>query len=286
MKCSGLALLLAFVTAFAACTGAGKRADAELQAAKAALDAGQLESARHHAEVAYEATPEDPSTRETLAQVHRTLAELHLSGGEFGGAADAMARAADLEPYRQKRAADWFRAWQLARDAGRERATIAPMLTASLEADPSDMQVRRAAATAFDELGDVDTAINHYLWVWEADRSLIPVGLRLGALYSKRGDLDDAAAIFRRVLDSQPDNVQARLRLAEVYESSGRSSRARTMYRELQKDHPDNAMILFRYADFLEQVGDREHAERLRARARGELPGVERREMRDLPRHR
>ncbi len=285
MKHFGLALLLAFAATLG-CTGAGKRADLELQQAKSALDAGELDQARHHAELAYDATPDDPSTREVLAEIHRTLAEQHVESGEFGRAADAIARAAELEPYREQRAADWFRAWELARDAGRDDAAIAPMLSSSIEANPADMEVRRAAATTFDELGDVDTAIVHYLWVWESDRTLVPVGLRLGALYAKRGDVDDATAVLRRILERNPDNVQAKLRLAEVYESNGRSDRAGRLYEQLKKAHPDNAMILFRYADFLERTGDIERAERVRARARGELPGVKRREMRELPHRR
>ena len=50
--------------------------------------------------------------------------------------------------------------------------------------------------------------------------------------------------------------------------------------------HPDNPMILFRYAAFLERTGALQKAEQLRAKARGELPGVERREMRELRRRR
>lgn len=278
-----LALLLVVVTA---CTGADRRADTHLKRARTALDAGKLDQARSYAEQAHETSPEDPSTREVLAGVHRAIAARAEERGDLARAADAYVRAAQHEPYRKVQASDWYRAWTNATDAGRDPLENAAYLNAALEANPNDLEVRRTAATTYDEIGETEVAILHYLWLWEADRSDLAIGLRLGTLYASAGRTRDAEAIFSRVVESDPDNVQAKIQLADLYEQMNRGSRARSIYRKLLEQHPANASLLFRWADFLERQGNLAEAGRVRARARGELPGVERREMRELPRRR
>lgn len=279
MKRLWVASLLVFCLA---CTGADRRDPMAIQKATVALQAGELEKARMHAENAYHAAPDDPEARKVLAAVHRALGERAEGEGAMGRASDAYVRAAEREPFRRQRAQDYYHAYENARDAGRDRATAAQLLLRSLEAEPNNLEVRLAAATAFDEIGQVSVAIEHYLYVWEADRTALPVGLRLGTLYASTGAVDDAEAVFRRVIEQDPENVQAQLQLADVYEKAGRGSRSRAIYQALTKKYPDNPMLLFRFADFLERSGDREAAEDLRDEARGELPGVKRRKMRDL----
>lgn len=277
----GLALLVATL-ALTSCVTPQEKAHQHLVAAKTALEAGKLEEARMHAETVREAMPDEPDAKKVLAGVYRALARQAEEEGALEKAHGNYLRAAELEPYREKKAQDWFDAWRNGRDAGLETAELSTHLVQSLDANPSNLEVRRAAATTFDELNQPNDAITHYLWLWEADRSDVPVGLRLGALYLVLKEFGDAEAIFRRILEADPTNVQAKLQLADVYEGMGRSSRARAIYRDLEEEFPENAMILFRYADFLDRTGDAEYAERVRARARGELPGVKRREMREL----
>jgi Tfp pilus assembly protein PilF len=281
MKALWVASLLVFCLA---CAGSDQRARESVQKAEQALSKGELEQARSHAESAYRVTPEDSEARRIVAAVHRALGERAEDDGQLERAADAFVRAAEKEPYRAQRASDYFRAFENARDAGRETADAAQLLMQSLDAVPNDLDVRRVAASVFDELDRTAEAIEHYLFVWEADRSAVPVGLRLGTLYARNGEDGDAEAVFRRVLEQDPENVQAHLNLADLYERVGNRRRAAEVYEDLLKNHTSNPSILFRYADFVENGGDSAGAEKLREEARGELPGVDRRKMRTLKR--
>lgn len=279
MKRLWVALLLVFCVA---CSGADRRDPQAVAKAKLALERGDLENARMHAEGAYHVTPDDPEARRVLAAVHRELGDRAENSGKFARASDAFVRAAEREPMRKQRASDYRRAYENGRNAGRDASVNAQLLLRSLDADPADLAARLEAATAFDELGQPRVAIEHYLYVWEADRTATAVGMRLGVLYALTGAHSDAEAIFRRVIEHEPDNVQAHLQLADVYERAGRGQRSRLIYEDLTRRYPDNPVLLFRYADFLEHAGDLRAAERLRAKAQDELPGVDRRKMRKL----
>lgn len=264
------------------CTGADRRDPDAIAKADRALVSGELEAARMHAEGAYRFTPDDPETRRVLAAVHRALGERAVAKGEYGRASDAYLRAAEREPLRRQRAADYLNAFETARDAGRELGPSAQLLARSVESEPNNMEVRLEAATAFDELGQPAVAVEHYLYLWEADRTKVPIGIRLGAMYLAIGAHDDAEAVFRRVMEQDPVNVQAQLQLADLHERAGNTVRARSLYQDLADQHPKNAAILFRFADFLERTNEDAEAERVRERAEAELPGVERRKMRTL----
>ncbi len=275
-------LLLASLLLLASC--AGSTPESTLADARVALDAGNLQVARAKAESVHREDPERKDARAILASVHRELATRNETAGELERAHNAYVRAGELEPRRAMRAQDWWKAYESGRNAGLESRRLGPYLESSLEADPSSAEIHAVAAEHFDLEGDLKAAARHYLWLWEADRTALNIGLRLGGIYSELEEWEDAEAVFRRVLEADPGNVQAKLRLADAYENQRRDKSAREIYLALVEEYPDNAMILFRYADFLEQQGDRERAAAVRAQARGELPGVERREMRELKR--
>lgn len=279
MKRLWVALLLVFCVA---CTGADRRDPDAVIKANRALERGDLDAARMHAENAYHHTPDDPETRKVMAAVHRALGVKAEESGEFDRAADAFVRAAEREPMRKQRADDYIRAFENGQDAGREPISNTQLLLRSLDANPNDLEVRLETAMAFDELGQAKVAIEHYLYVWEADRSQTPIGMRLGLLYGATGANRDAEAIFRRIIERDPENVQAQLQLAELYEKAGQGGRARSIFDGLAKKYPDNASILFRFADFLDRYGEPKEAKRVRGEAQQALPGVERREMREL----
>lgn len=264
------------------CSGAQRPDPEAVSKAVHALEAGELDIARNYAESAVRATPEDAEARKVLAAVHRAIGERAAVSGAFGRACDAYVRAAEREPFRRQRAQDYRQAYDNALLAGRERATAAEYLVASLDAEPNNLEVRRLAAHAYDELGQAQRAIEHYLYVWEADRSEIGIGLRLGLLYGATGASRDAEAVFRRVLEREPGNVPAHLHLADLYERAGQSGRARTLYETLIEAHPNNPSVLLRYADFLERTGDARAASRARSDAEALMPGVDRRKMRKL----
>lgn len=285
MNRPGLASLLVLAFLLASCAGAPTNHE-RLAAARAALQAGRIEEARATADAVHRASPDDPEAMRVLAAVHRQMATQSASGGEFEEARDHFVRAAQLEPGREARARDWLGAWEHGRDAGADAAQLVEYLLASLEANPADIEVRRTTAATLDELGRQADAVVHYLWVWEADRADIPVGLRLGSLYLALGQPDDARAVFERIVERDPKNLPAQLQLADIHEQQGRNDGAHDVYRALAAAHPDNPMVLFRYAAFLERTGALEKAEELRVKARDQMPGVERREMRKLRRRR
>lgn len=278
-KCIWVALLLLVLSA---CSGAEKRDPYAVAKAQQALEQGNVEVARVHAENAVKFTPDDADSRRVMAQVHRALAERASDRGDFGRASDAFTRAAQYEPRRADRAADFLAAFSHGRDAGRPAAQLSELMVGAVEAQPADLEVRMEAATAFDELGDAVRAVESYLFVYEADRTNVALGMRLGLLYLALDRTSDAEAIFRRVLEQDEGNVQANLQLAEIYESGSYVSRARSIYAMLAKLYPTNGALLLRYAEFLERTGDTREAARVRDKAYDNLPGVERRRMRTL----
>ena len=277
-----VSLFTVCVFAFAGCSGVGKPDPLAPQKAMSALERGDLQKARMHAENAVHHMPDDPGAKGAMAAVHRALAAKAQTEGQLARASDAYLRAAEREPYRKQRAEDYEHAYECAKDAGRDHATSAQMLLQAVEATPDDVELRATVATIFDELGQANVAIEHYLWVWEADRTRIPIGMRLALLYRATGSESDAEAVFRRVIEADPDNAQAKLLLAEVYEESRRISLARSIYTDLVERYPDNPMVKLRYAAFLQRVGDDRAARKIADDAKDELPGVDKREMRKL----
>lgn len=268
-------LLLAF------CAGCPGSSEDYLVKSKTALAEKRSEKATELAEKAYEAEPENRDVRLTYARALREMADATESRGELEASLDYRLRAAAIEPRRKERAADLNQAALLARDISKTGAAL-EAYEASIEADPTQIETRRAAAHLHDETGNTQPAIRHYLWLWEADRSDQAMGIRLGFLYLAEERLSDAEAVFKRILNASPTNVQAALGRIEALEKMGKPRAVDHAWHDLVDSHEDNPGILFRYADYLDRAGKKSAAERWRKRAEDILPGVKRRKMRRL----
>jgi len=248
--------------------------------AQIAYEREEFDVTVEQAQLALEVTEGHREARVLLAQAHRKLAE--ESVGDLERTLHHLVEAAIAEPSRRKRGQDALVASREAKDVGRADLSL-EMAALAVEADPASMEIRRHVAVLLDEASEPSRAVTHYLWIWEADRSLVPIGLRLGLLYAQLEQFANAEAVYARVLEREPENVQASLGRAEALEKSGYPNRSEEIYHELARKFPDNASLIFRYADFVARQGDEARAERLRRQARGELPTTEKRRLRKLP---
>lgn len=219
--------------------------------------------------------------RVLLAAAHRELATSALQAGDLNQALSHLVSAAYAEPSRVTRGTDALRASREAKDLGNAEIAL-QMASLAVEANPASMDGRRHLAMLLDENDMPEQALTHYLWLWEADRSIIPIGLRLAGIYLQLDQFRDANAVYARVLEKDPANVQAFLGRADALEQLGQKKDAEKTYRDVIAKFPENASLTFRYADFVERLGDVRRAEELRSQARGELPKTKKRKLRTL----
>lgn len=276
-----IASLSLFVLCLLLLTSCGATVKEPLRESQQAMQEERFDDATSFAEIAFERNPQQREVRVAFARALRTHSEAQLENGSLEEAYELRLRAAEVEPKRTKRAGDWERAAELARDLGNLEDALAA-LQKSLEADSTNIEIRRKAAQTADEMGKIEPAVHHYLWLWETDRSAHRIGLRLANLYLELEQPADAEAVYARVLDTAPDNVQAALGRIDALERLGKNDALDKLWNRLVQEHSNNPGILIRYADYLDKKGRTEAAQRWRARARDALPGVERRDMRRL----
>lgn len=219
--------------------------------------------------------------RVLLAAAHRELASKASEAGNLEEALDHYVSAAHAEPSRVTRGSDALRASREAQDLNNSEVAL-EMAALAVEANPASMEARRNLATLLDENEMAEQALTHYLWIWEADRTLIPIGLRLAGIYLQLEQFRNADAVYSRVLEKDAANVQAYLGRADALERLGQTKEAEKTYQDVILKFPENASLTFRYADFVERLGDAKRAEELRSQARGELPKTKKRNLRKL----
>lgn len=240
---------------------------------------GRFDEARQWATRAQATEPY--AARKLLARVERTTAERAEKQGDLDAAIQALERAIAAEPTPAQRAPDALNAGRLA-SLQNQPDTQIRFIELALASDPSSVEIRKHAASTFDELGDAERAIRQYLWLWEADRTQTNFASRHAVLSLETGRYADAAAGFKAMLDIDPANVQAALGRFEALHALQRWDEAERQLRDTQARYPDNPGLMVRLADFLDARGKTEEAAKLRKRAAGELPGVKRRKMRKL----
>ena len=248
---------------------------------QSAIEGGNVDQAEADARRALANQPGYRPALELLANARRARGAAALEAGDYEQAFKSYKLAATVEPARVARAEDWQTASGLAIDLGL-RSDAVECIEHAIEADPTSLTARTAAGTFYDEDSDPARAIPHYLYVWEADRSNIAIGLRLSQLYVAESRPKDAVAVLEAVLAQDKANTQAMLALAEALEQSGDKKGAKRVFKRLTKEHSDHAGVLLRYAEFLERSGQKSAARRWRKKAEKLLPGVDRRKMRKL----
>lgn len=275
--------LLALVTvALVGACQSGPTAAEHLQHAERALADGRLGQARSHVDRAEKQGSSERSTRILRADLERRIADQALDREHTEKAYRHFQRAAELEKRRLSRAQSYLQAARLADDMNREPAHIAEIAQQAVDANPALAEARRLAGQMWDEAGQYDRAIQSYLWLWQADHSRLDVGRRLATLYQRRDRPDDALAILQQLRRANPDNPRIALKIAKLYADTGRPGQASDLFERIVQDHPDEPGFLLQYARFLERRGESERAREVKRRAYDKMPGVDRREMREL----
>jgi tetratricopeptide (TPR) repeat protein len=275
--------LLTFVaTLLLGACQSGPTATDHLQHAERALADGRLGQARSHVEHAERKGSSERSVSVLRADLERRIAEQALDNDHTEKAYRHFKRAAELDPRRVNRADSYLQAARLADRMDRSPAHVAELADQAVEANPALAEARRLAGQMWDEAGRYDRAIPAYLWLWQADHSRLDVGRRLANLYQRRGRPDDALAILQQLREANPDNPRVVLKIANLYADTDRPARARDLFEQIVDEHPDQPGFLLQYARFLESRGETERARKVKRKAYDKMPGVERREMREL----
>ncbi|RVU44133.1 tetratricopeptide repeat protein [Lujinxingia sediminis] len=278
------AAILATLLSSAACAHKPGPGELYLTDARAALDSDRPDEARALAELALD--EEDTSRRDALlllASTHRALAEKARAEGRPEDAIARLREAAAVEPATAQRRVDLRQALTMAREITLPADRLQPLLTDALNLFPNDPELHRDTARAFEELGRIDDAIAHYLWLWTASPGDRQAGLRLGILLLSEGRHREALSYLNTLYESHPDDLQVGLNLTDALEHLNRPSQATVVFDELLDRLGEQPGLLFRYAAFLERQGRPEDARQMQARARDAMPALEQRDdMRPL----
>lgn len=275
-----LTALIALIVASCATTGS-HHSETEREARRA-FDDGRLQEARTYAQMAMEEHPGDRDLPQLLAAIDRAEARRARQEGRLDEAYQLYRRAAQRESLPRPRGDDLMAAVEIGQSLGKPPARLAVLAQKAVQDHPESMKARRNAATLWDNAGQPERALPHYRWIWRRERTDPTLGLRLAALLKQVGRTEESVDVYRQVLLKKPDNVQANINLAGTLAETGRQREARRIYEDLLETYPENAALLMRYAGFLDRNGQPERAEQLRNRARQLMPGVQRREMREL----
>jgi len=129
-----------------------------------------------------------------------------------------------------------------------------------------------ALAIRYQNLGDFEQALKHYLAVLAEDEFNVEARNNLGLLYHGRGLTNDAIDQFRRAILINPRYIKARSNLAVVLTSAGRLAEARAELRAALAIEPRNVDLVVNMA--LVDKADRrpEQAMELLVRAVGDRP--------------
>ncbi len=267
------------------CTGAcqsGPTATDYLDHAERALADDKLGRARTYVDRATRKGSPERTTRRVRARIERRLAEQAASHDRLEKGLRHYRNAAAIDPRRLDTARAYLQAARLAKKLGEPPTEIAEIADKAVEANPALADARQIAGRMWDEAGRPEAAIEAYLWLWQADHSRLEIGRRLATLYRQLDRPDDAAAILRQLQKADPTNPRTTLRLATLYAETDRPEQARRLFEQLLEEHPDRPGLLMEYARFLQRRGETDRAARLKRRAYEQMPGVDRREMREL----
>lgn len=256
--------------------------DEHLHAARQAKQAQQLDAARLHAEAAVERGEHTARAEEILAAVVRARADEAYEQGLYRRAHRSYLDAADYEPASIRRARDLDRAFEAGLRVGLDDGELLELAERLLQYHSDDLEVRREAARLAEDLGDFETAADHYRWLLAADATDTDIALRLGIAYLATDRPDEAVSVLQRTYQHNPDHHQVAINLANAYQRTGRVDHALEVYDDLLERNPDHPGILRRSARLHRQIGNEDRARQLMERAAEASPGVEDRQMRPL----
>ena len=137
---------------------------------------------------------------------------------------------------------------------------------------PNDGVNHFELAVRYQNLGNYDEALKHYLAVLAADEFNVEARNNLGLLYHRRGMTPEAVDQFRRAIAINPQYVKARSNLAVVLMEAGRLAEARAELRAAMTLAPRNADLIVNMALVEKADSHRDQAIELLVRAIGYQP--------------
>jgi thioredoxin-like negative regulator of GroEL len=137
---------------------------------------------------------------------------------------------------------------------------------------PNDSVNHFELAVRYQNLGNYDEALKHYLAVLAADEFNVEARNNLGLLYHRRGMTTEAVDQFRRAIAINPQYVRARSNLAVVLMDAGRPAEARAELRAAMTLEPRNADLIVNLALVEKADQHRDLAIELLVRAIGYQP--------------
>jgi Tfp pilus assembly protein PilF len=253
-----------------------------LEDARVELAANNFNAARAMIELAAQEGAPDEETGAMMAELERELAKQALAEQNPREAYEHRKLAADAEPEPAKRFDDLIAAIELGRQTGVLPANLAPLASRAVEIKTSSAKAQQFAAQLWDDAGQPQRALPYYQWLHKVEPDDTTTSTRLGTILLGLKKIDAARRIFEKIYRAHPEHVIAGIKLAGIYATLAEFERADALYQKLVQANPDSAGLLIRYSRFLKSRGRNERAAQLEARARQALPGVERREMREL----
>ncbi len=229
-----------------------------------AFDRGDNQDAITHYEAALADQPQADSLHHPLGLAYREIGELdkarshlELSGNGKVISADPLKLAVDMlargSGTQVMQGVAAFREGQFEEAATAYRAAI--------EANPKNLEARRALAATLVELGDDEGAIEQYRALLAADSKQPLVAYSLGNLLLARGDLDGAIEQLRAAVGQQNDFADALLSLGEALGKKGDIAEASRHFERAVELDPRSSQARLRLNRTLRALGQQKVAQ-------------------------
>jgi len=142
----------------------------------------------------------------------------------------------------------WFREVHASRSQLERAASIAADL-------PAGARAHSNYATALQEAGRVDEAVEEFSTVLRLNPSSAKAHVNLAALLTGKGKLQEAQTHFEEALRIEPNNAEFRSGYAYLLEKLGRDEQAATECEAAVRLEPKSAPAWYSYSAFLEKHG-------------------------------
>jgi len=136
----------------------------------------------------------------------------------------------------------------------RTRGDLAGVVEAYRKAvgeDPTDIDSRRALASALNEVGDAAGAMSEYQEILRLQPDDTNTLYNMGTILAGQGDLDGAISYLRRAMAVAPDHADARVNLAMILEERGELAAAEDLYAQALEIAPYDLQIKVYWAELL-----------------------------------
>jgi DNA-binding SARP family transcriptional activator len=168
---------------------------------------------------------------DTLAEVHTSLAHLHMHDYEWPSAEREFKRAIELNP-NSAVVHDWYAFYLIM--FGRVDEALAEVARA-LELDPLSLGINTDAGELLYFARQYDSAVEQFQRTLEMDAYYYQAHIVLARVYEQKGMFEQAFAEFFRAIELSGDSTDALASLGHAYAASGKKKEARQMLARLSE---------------------------------------------------